>query len=254
MSNINRNDVYAYFIQHKFDTLINNGVINIVKDVKVLSIMLLRNLQNILIIGHGSPTINCDGVGGVYFENCYNCTVTGITWDKCGSNNGSKPAIEIYNSSHVMIQNCTFQHSITRALQIYDVSGNISIIGSKFLFNNKFEGHGAAIYYLSKIKYPNKLQFTVDNCVFMHNAVNGNGIVYISSLHNKSSERLLFSNFAFLNYQGIPIYISHHTVIASGKITFKGNAANNSGGIFITNHSNLIQIATLLIIQHGSVV
>ena len=234
-SSDNKSDVY---VQDKFDALVNNGVINIMTDVKLLSVVLLRGLQNISIIGHNNSTVNCDNAGGIHFEHCHNCTITGITLENCGTTNDSKPAIKLCNSSDVTIENCIFQHSTTQALVISEVSGNIRINGCKFLFNNKFQGHGVAIHYLSKIQYHSKLQLTISNCIF--NAMFGNSVVYISPSLNKSREQMLFTNFTFLSNQGIPLYISHQTVFVSGKILFQGNIANESGGIFITNHSNVI--------------
>ena len=229
------------YVNYKFDTLTNNRIVNIMTDVKLLSVVLLRGLHNISIIGHDNPTVSCDSAGGIHFENCQNCTIRGIILEKCGTTNDSKqPAVMFYNSSDIAIQNCTFQHSITQALVISEVAGNIKINGCKFSFNNKFKGHGAAIYYLPKIKHHSKFQLTISNCIFTNNAMSGDSVVYISSSRNKSRERILFTNVAFLNNQGIPLYISHQTVFARGKILFKGNAGNESGGIFITNHSNVL--------------
>ena len=239
-SDDSHDDVYVNDVQHKFNALINNGVINIVMDVKLLSVVQLRGLQNISIIGHDNPTVNCDNAGGIHFERCHNCTITGIILERCGTTNDSKPAVKFCNSSDITIQNCTFQHSITQALVISEVSGNININGCKYLFNNKFKGHGVAIYYLSKIKHHSKFRLTISSCVFTHNAMIGNSVVYISSSHNECKEQILFTNVAFLNNQAIPLYISHQTIFASGTILFKGNIANESGGIFITNHSNVI--------------
>ena len=237
----NDSDAYVNYVKHKFDALSNNGMINIMADVKLLSVVLLRGLHNISIIGHDNPTVSCDSAGGIHFEHCCNCTIRGIILEKCGTTNGSKqPAVMLYNSSDITIQNCTFQHSITQALVISEVAGNININGCKFSFNNKFKGHGAAIYYLPKIKHHSEFRLTISNCIFTHNAMSGDSVVYISSSHNKSRERVLFTNFEFLNNRGIPLYISHQTVFASEKILFKGNVGNESGGIFITNRSNVI--------------
>ena len=229
------------YVNYKFDTLMNNGIVNIMMDVKLLSVVLLRGLHNILIIGHDNPTVSCDSAGGIHFEHCQNCTIRGIVLENCGNTNGSKqPAVKLHKSSDITIQNCTFQHFITQALVISEVVGNININGCKFSFNNKFKGHGAAIHYLPKIKHHSKFRLTISNCIFANNAMSGGSVVYISSSHNKSRERILFTNVTFLNNQGIPLYISHQTVFASGKILFKGNVGNKSGGIFITNHSNVL--------------
>ena len=239
-SNGSHDDVHVNNVQHKFDALDSNGVINIMADVKLISVVHLRDLQNISIIGHNNPTVNCDNAGGIHFEHCHNCTITGIVLENCGTTNERKPAIKLYNSSDVMIENCTFQHSTTQALVISEVSGNIKINGCKFLFSNKFKGHvhGVAIHYLSNIQCHSKLQLTISNCIF--NAMIGNSVVYISSSLNKSREQMLFTNFTFVNNRAISLYILHQTAFFSGKMLFRGNLANESGGIFITNHSNVI--------------
>ena len=240
-NNDSHGGAYVNGVQHKFDALVSNGVINIIMDVQLLAVVLIKDLQNISIIGHDNPTVNCDNAGGIYFEQCHNCTITGITLENCGTTNDSKPAIKLYNSSDVMIENCTFKHSTTQALAISEVSGNTSINGCKFVFNNNFEGHGVAIFYLSKIQYHSKQKLTISNCIFTHNAMIGKSVVYINSPQYKlSREQILFTNIIFVNNRAIPLYISNQTVFASGKILFEGNTANESGGIFITNHSNVI--------------
>ena len=228
------------YVQHKFDSLVSNEVINIMMDVYLLAVVLIRDLQNISIIGHNNPTVNCDNAGGIHFERCHNCTITGITLENCGTTNDSKPAIQLYDSSDITIENCTFKHSVTQALVISEVLGNVRIYSCKFLFNNKFEGHGVTIYYLSKIQHRSKFQLNISSCIFTHNAMIGKSVVYISSSLSEFREQIFFTNFVFVNNRAIPLYISHQKVFASGKILFKGNTANESGGIFITNHSNVI--------------
>ena len=225
---------------YELANLRSNHLINIGTDVTLLSIISLVGLENISIIGHDNPTVNCDNAGGIYFDNCHNCRVIGITWEKCGKND-SIPVIEIYNSSNIIIENCSFQHSVTQAIALSEMSGNVTINGCKFLFNNQFEGHGTAIHYLSKMKHHSKFQFTISNCNFTHNRASiDKSVVYISPSNNKSMEQVYFMNSVFSSNQGMPIHISHQTVFASGIILFVGNEANSGGGIFITNHSNII--------------
>ena len=135
---------------HELANLTSNGVIKITIDVMLLSIVKLVGLENITIAGHDNPTINCDNLGALYFENCHNCTVMGITWEKCGTKSFFKPAIQLYNSSNVIIQNCSFQHSVTQAIALTKISGEVIIYGCDFLFNN-FQRHGRAIYYYQAI-------------------------------------------------------------------------------------------------------
>ena len=105
-------------------------------------------LQLFIYDDDNNTTVNCDNAGGIHFEHCHNCTVTGIVLENCGTTNDTKPAIKFYNSSDITIENCTFQHSITQALVISEVLGNIRINGCKFLFNNKFQGHGVATLFI----------------------------------------------------------------------------------------------------------
>ena len=149
---------------YELANLRSNHLINIGTDVMLLSTISLVGLENISIIGHDNPTVNCDNAGGIYFDNCHNCRVIGITWEKCGKND-SIPVIEIYNSSNIIIENCSFQHSVTQAIALSEMSGNVTINGCKFLFNNQFEGHGTAIHYLSKMKHHSTFQFTISNCI-----------------------------------------------------------------------------------------
>ena len=221
--------------------LTSNSQINIMASVMLPSFISLKGLENVAIIGYDNPTINCNNSGGIYFEQCHNCTIIGITWEKCGNKSGSKPAIEFYNSSDIVIQNCTFQHSVTKSLAFSEMSGNLAIDSCKFEFNNNFVGHGAVLYYISKLKHDCKFQLTISNCNFNQNGgASDKSIVYISPSSNKSMEQITFTNLAFLNNQGVPIYISQQTVFANGTFLFKTNVANEGGGMFITNNSNII--------------
>ena len=104
-------------LDHQLANLTSNDLINITADVMLQSIVSLVALKNISIIGHDNPIVNCDNAGGIYFDNCHNCTIIGITWEKCGNKTDSKPAIELFNSSNIIIQNCSFQHSIAQHYQ-----------------------------------------------------------------------------------------------------------------------------------------
>ena len=231
---------YDCSFHYELSNLRSNDLINLRTDVMLLSIIPLVGIENISIMGHDNPTVNCDNAGGLHFDNCHNCTIIGITWEKCGKND-SIPAIEIHNSSNIIIQNCSFQHSVTRAIGISEMLGNVTINGCKFLFNNDYKGHGTAIHYLSKLNHHSKFQFTISNCNFTHNRASiDKSVVYISPSNNKSMEQVYFTNSIFLSNQGTPIYISHQNVFATGILLFEGNEANSGGGIFITNQSSVV--------------
>ena len=236
----NYHDAVTNNLNQDLDALTSNGVINILKDAMLLLTVRLRDLQNISIIGHNNPIVNCDNAGGIHFENCRNCTIIGITWEECGIEEGSKPAIKLGHSSDVIIRECTFRHSAAQALALTEMSGNVTINGCRFVFNNHYAGHGTAIHYLSKIKHYSEFQLKINNCNFTHNGMTAKSIVWISPSSNKSMEQIMFTNIEFLHNLGIPIYISHQNVFISKNILLKGNIADKSGGIFITNHSNVI--------------
>ena len=235
---------FSFYDWHelKLANLTSNGLINITTDMMLLSTIPLVGLENVSIIGHDNPTIHCDNAGGgIYFDNCRNCKIIGITWEKCGTENG--PAVELCNSSDIIIQNCSFQQSVTQAIRLSEMQ-NVSINGCEFVSSDHFEGHGTAIHYSSKTKHHSKFQFTISNCTFTHNGVANHktptSVVYIGPSNNKSMEQIFFMNSVFLCNKGISMYISHQNLFVSGNILFKRNVANSGGGIFITNHSRIV--------------
>ena len=172
-SSDNNCDEYQNDFHHELVNLTSNSQMNITTDVMLLSFVSLVGLEDIVIIGYDNPTIKCNNAGGIYLESCNNCTIIGITWENCGTKNDSKPVIELHNSSDIIIQNCTFQHSVTQALVFSEVSGDVTINNCKFAFNNKSAGHGIALYYASTMIHDSKLQFTISNCNFIQNGING---------------------------------------------------------------------------------
>ena len=244
INNDNCDDVYYNYsdcsFYHKLVDLTSNEMINLATDVLLQSIVPLSGLENISIIGHNNATVNCDNVGGIYFDHCQNCTLIGIKWEKCGNKNGSKPVIELCNSSNITIQNCYFQNSVTQSIALSEMSGNVTINGCTFAFNNYYEDHGVAIHYLSKTQQHSKLQLTISNCNFTHNGmVNSQSVVHIGPSSNKITEHIFFITSVFLNNIETPIYISHQNVLIAGNMLFKGNVANRGGGIFINNNTKV---------------
>ena len=245
MNNDTIPDIYATYsdgsFYHELATLTSNGVIKVTIDVMLLSAIQLVGLANITITGHDSPTVNCDNAGGLYFDNCHNCTLIGIIWEKCGTENDRKPAIKLCNSSNILIQNCSFQHSVAQAIALSEMSGKIIINGCKFLFNY-FKGHGTAIYYLANNKHlHSKFQFTITDCNFTNNGIaSDKSIVYIGSSSNRSVKQMYFMNSVFSNNQGVPLYITYQAIIVNGNIVLKGNVGYKGGAICITKRSKLV--------------
>ena len=229
-------------LDHQLGNLTSNGLINITADVLLLSIVPLVALENVSIIGHNNPTITCDNSGGMYLDSCHNCTIKGITWEKCGNKTDSKPVIELYNSSNIIIQNCSFLLSQSQVIVLSEMSGNVSINSCKFVFNNYVEGNGTIIHYLSKIKYHfSALQLImISDCNFTRNEASIDAtIIYIGPSSNKSMEQIYFTNNSFFSNQGTPIYISYQKVIISGFMIFEENKVSSGGGMSITNYSSI---------------
>lgn len=44
-------------------------------DMILPSIVQLTGLENISVIGHDNPAVNCGKAGGIHFENCHNFTI-----------------------------------------------------------------------------------------------------------------------------------------------------------------------------------
>ena len=242
MNNDNCDDAYSNYsdcsFYHELIGLTSNGMINIATDVILLSIVPLSGLENFTIIGNDIATVNCDNAGGIHIADCHNCTIIGITWEKCGNKNDNTPAIELYNSSNIIIQNCSFRNSVTQSIVLSKMLGNVTINGCTFAFNKyHYKDHGVAIHYLPKIKHHSKFQFTISNCNFTHNGVIHNQIiVYIGPSRKVFTEQVCLINCVFLNNRGTPIYVQRQNVLIAGNMLFMGNSARRGGGIFIINH------------------
>ena len=176
------------------------------------SLINASHLGSVSIIGHNSPTVNCNGVGGIHFTFCYNCIIQSITWDGCGTgsidnNSIPWPGLNLSYSSNIMIQNCSFQHSIGQAVVLSDISGYVNISNCKFVNNSYFRGHGAAISYSSNniIIYSPPL-FKVCNCNFSHNE-GTESLVYIKNGMPEVNNRITFCDSTFYNNQGVSVYV-----------------------------------------------
>ena len=98
-------------LDHALAHLTNNVLINITTDVTLSSLLKVSDLQNISVIGHNNPTVNCSNVGGLQFTLCHNCIIQGITWDGCGTKSNdtnAKPVLKFSYSSNITIHSCIF--------------------------------------------------------------------------------------------------------------------------------------------------
>ena len=107
---------------HPFYSL-DNAVLNIANDtvLKIIasnvvlnSKVSLKYLENVLIIGHATPTVSCNSIGTIMLSSCNNVAIKGINWENCGSRNKSfyPGGISFYNSSIITSQHCTFSSSM----------------------------------------------------------------------------------------------------------------------------------------------
>ena len=129
----------CYSFHHILANLTSNVLINITTDVMLSSLIEASGLENVSIIGHNNPTVNCKNVGGIHFTYCHNFIIQGITWDGCGTkniDNNTKAGLKLNYSSNVTIQHCSFQHSIGQAVVLSEMSGDVNISHSKFVNNN----------------------------------------------------------------------------------------------------------------------
>ena len=152
------------------------------------------------------------------------------------------PVLQLTNSSNMTIQNCSFQQSIGQAVVLSGMSGDVNINYCNFLYNKKYEGHGTALHYSSNnilINSPLKLMIT--GCNFFYNERAQSIIYFGHSLFTyvKFYEYLKLQNSKFHDNIGVPIYLSNQDLHINGRVEFSNNIAENGGGIFIGDHSNV---------------
>ena len=227
------------------DNLTSNVLINLTTDVVLSSIIPLVDLTNITITGHNSPSVNCNTSGGLHFISCHNCIIEGITWNGCGGasnvsdGNSVPPVLQLFNSSNITIRNCLFQHSIGQAIVLSEMIGDVYIDHCNFLSSNRYEGHGTAIHYSSNDMLISSLIFLIASCNFFYNE-NAKSVLYFGQSSAKLSEYMNLQNSKFCYNRAVPIYLSNQRLYISGNTEFDGNVAENGGGIFISNHSDVI--------------
>ena len=227
--------------------LSNNVLINITTDVELFVAIQIVGLSNIAITGHNNPTVNCNGSGRLHFISCYNCTIEGITWEGCGTRNISfndeiYPVFQLTNSYNLTIQNCSFQHSIGPAVVLSGMSGDVNINYCNFLYNNEYEGHGTAIHYSSNntLRDPS-IKFIITGCNYFYNG-RAKSVVYFSKLSTNFEvcEYLELQDSKFIHNKGVPIYLSYQDLYINRNVEFSDNVAEDGGGVFISDHSNVI--------------
>ena len=186
----------CYSFQAALKLLDNNTVINITTEVVLLeSIVQMKELNNIAIVGQGRTTVECNGSGVLNCSSCNNVTIRGITWNNCGTyveianNNFDRlsvyhyPGLTFSKCSNIFVHNCTFQNSTSSAVYISEVSGIISIDHVQFLFtgpnsviqglanNLEYVATGLMIMQTVSIQETTQLNISIIGCTFSHNSL-----------------------------------------------------------------------------------
>ena len=171
-------------LDHALGNLTSNVLINITTDVTLSSLVKVSDIENVTIIGHNNPTVNCKDFGRIHLNFCNNCIIQGITWDECINvdiDNHTEPVLKLSNSSNITINNCSFKYSKGQAVLLSEVSGDVNIDHCNFVHNNHYRGHGAAIHYSSSnVTNCHQLTvFTIIGCNFAYNYAKS--LVYIEN-------------------------------------------------------------------------
>ena len=117
--------------------------------------------------------------------------------------------------------------------------GELNINHCNFLSNNQYEGHGTAIHYSLNNMLTSSVIFMIASCNFFYNE-KAKSVLYFGQSSAKLSAYVNLQNSKFYYNRAVPIYLSNQRLYISGNIEFDGNIAENGGGIFISNHSDVI--------------
>ena len=193
--------------------LTSNVLINITTDVTLSSLAKLSDIENVTIIGHNNPTVNCKDFGRIHLNFCNNCIIQHITWDGCGSvdiDKHTEPVLQLSNSSNITIDNCSFQYSKGQAVLLSEVSGDVNIDHCSFVHNNHYGGHGAAIHYSSSnVTNCHQLAvFTIIGCNFAYNYAKS--LVYIENTISRHNVTICYTKFCY--NQGISVYAVNQNI------------------------------------------
>ena len=228
-------------LDHALANLTSNVLINITTDVTLSSFVTVSDLENVSIVGHNNPTVNCRNVGGIHLTFCNNCIIQGITWDGCGTetiDHDIKPGLKFSNSSNVTIHNCSFQHSVGQAIVLSEILGEVNINDCKFVNNSHCRNHGAAIYYSPSNVTNSQRLFTINYCNFTYNR-HAKSLVYIENKVSKYSTNII-CNSKFCYNQGLSVYAVKQNIYLRGKVLFLNNTVENEpAGIYISDHSTI---------------
>ena len=218
------------------DDLQSNTLVNITNTVTLSSVIKLRDLSNISIIGCNNIVVICDNyTGGLNLLQCSDITIADITWIGCGYYNSFlSNYIPVLNLqySNIVIQKCTFQYSVGIAISLND---DVYINHCNFTNNNFYNLHGTAIYCSM-----DDFKVNINNCIFSYNGKT-HSIIYLDYEYFNDYRLVNLNNSIFHNNQGVSVYLSKGIVLnISGEVLFENNIAENSAGIFINDNSTVI--------------
>ena len=181
--------------QAALEILENNTAINITTDVVLLeSIVQLKELNNVAIVGQSNTAVECNGSGVLNISSCNNVTIRGITWNTCGTYTkiandnfdllsiNQYPGITFNQCSNILIHHCIFQKSLSSAVYLFEVSGIISIDHVQFLFNGpsslisrgvvnnlQYVAMGLTITQSASFQAITQLNISIARCKFSYN-------------------------------------------------------------------------------------
>ena len=231
-------------VKNVLGSITNNQLINITDEIFVLSSVIYINAHNISIIGHNNPTVFCVNDSGLQIFYSNNLTIKGITWIGCGATEAmyttfakNIPVLFITKSHNVIIQKCSFLHSVGQVIRLSEVSGYVNITNCIFMYNDHYKDHGTAIELLTGLNLELLTMFIVNNCDFRSNK-GADSIIYIMR-HTFCITYLINSN--FYNNGGISIYLSGDCILyIIGDVLFESNVAKSGAGIYITDYSTVM--------------
>ena len=217
--------------------------VNITNTVTLSSVVTLRRLNNISIVGCNNITINCVNGGGLKLQYCSNIIIEGITWIGCGNYNNTNdvPVIHSTNfdSNIIRIQKCTFQYSLGKAVSLVIVLHNTVIIDNcNFINNNHYRSHGAAIFFISD--HYKKINVNIANCIFHHNG-EAKSIIYLNCRIHDYQCSIYLNASSFYSNQGVSVYLSTPlTLHINGEVLIENNIAESGAGIYISDNSTVV--------------
>ena len=227
-------------LDYALANLTSSALINITTDTTLSSLAKASYIENVSIIGHNNPTVNCKMFGGINLSFCNNCIVQGITWNECGTDNYA--GLMLTNSSNITINNCSFQYSKGQAILLSEVSGDVIVTNCNFVHNYHYRGHGAAIYYTSSsVTHSHQLsvQLTINDCNFTYNYAKS--LVYIKKKISEYNNNMTLNLYSakFCHNQGVSVYATNQNIYFDGILLFQNNTAKFGAGIYISDYSTV---------------